>query len=187
MLERVVAGVAVAAGVVWAMYLLLFGSDAGLTVPIVIASVWGGVAVFVVWALRFALHVVITRRIPEPRRVRRLLAEPLALLLCFAFVWSGAAFWVRFTISRPWLGEFVLTASPSIASGSFTPGTRVGLFWLREAEVLPQGVVRLITTDCMFDDCGLVYSPAGIPPRIGEDIYEPLALGGPWYHWWRSW
>ena len=67
------------------------------------------------------------------------------------------------------------------------PRNRVGLFWLREAEVLPQGVVRIITTDCMFDDCGLVYSPAGVPPRIGEDMYEALALGGPWYHWWRGW
>ena len=39
LLERVVALLALAAGVVWATYLLLFGSDAGLTVSIVIVSV----------------------------------------------------------------------------------------------------------------------------------------------------
>jgi hypothetical protein len=106
-------------------------------------------------------------------------------VLCFAFVWSGASFWVRFQCSRPALNRYVQSASPMIASGTFTPGVRVGLFWLREAEVLPDGVVRMITTDCMFDQCGVVYSPRGAPPVVGEDTYN--ALGGPWYHWWRSW
>ena len=185
-LERVVAGVTFTVGVVWVAYVSLFGSDAGLTFPVVIALMWGGVAALVLWALRMVLHLVITRRVPERRRVRRLVAEPFVLLICFAFVSSGAAFWVRFMLSRPSLNSYVQTAPPTIASGSFKPGVRVGLFWLREAEVLPRGVVRMITTEChIVDHCGLVYSPTGAPPVVGEDMYD--ALGGPWYHWWRSW
>jgi hypothetical protein len=184
-LERVLAALTLTAGFAWVAYVLLFGSDAGLTVDVVIALVWGGGAVLVLCALRVALHLVLTRRAPERRRIRRLVAEPIVLLLCFAFIWSGAAFWVRFRLSRPSLNSYVQSPSLGIAAGPFRPEGRVGLFWLREVEVLPHGVVRIITTDCMFDHCGLVYSPAGAPPVVGEDLYK--ALGGPWYHWWRSW
>ncbi|MCI0441179.1 MAG: hypothetical protein L0177_18915 [Chloroflexi bacterium] len=185
LLERVLAVLTLMAGCVWAAYVLLLGSDAGITVPVLLVLVWGGAAILVLWAVRSVVHLLVTRRDPASRRVRRLVAEPVALALCFAFVWSGASFWVRFQFSRPSLSRYVQSTSPAIASGVFTPGIRVGLFWLREAEVLPNGVVRMITTDCMFDHCGLVYSPRGAPPVIGEDTYD--ALGGPWYHWWRSW
>jgi hypothetical protein len=134
--------------------------------------------------LRVALHLVVTRRAPERRNIRRLAAAPLLLLAGLAFVPSGAAFWVRFMMSRSSLNGYVHTAAPTISTGSFVPGVRVGLFRLRDAEVLPQGVVRMITTECgVVDTCGLVYSPTGAPPRVGEDVYD--SLGGPWYHWYR--
>jgi hypothetical protein len=184
-LERVVAGVTVTACLVWVAYLLLFGSDAGVPFfPVLMVVVWSGVAVLLLWVLRVVLHLVVTRNARERRHVRRLAAEPLALLACLAFVSSGAAFRVRFMMSRALLNVYVQTAAPEIASGAFVPGVRVGLFWLRDAEVLPQGVVRLITTECaVVDSCGLVYSPTGAPPRVGEDAYE--SLGAPWYHWYR--
>jgi hypothetical protein len=185
-LERVIAGLTLTAGAVWVVYVVLLGSDAGLPFPVVIALAWGGGALLVLWALRLVLHLAITRRAPERRRVRRVVAELAVVLLCFAFVSSGAAFRVRFMLSWPWLNRYVQTAPSTIASGSFKPGARVGLFWLREAEVLPEGVVRLITSEChIVDQCGLVYSPTGAPPVVGEDMYD--ALGGRWYHWWRSW
>ena len=40
-----------------------------------------------------------------------------------------------------------------------------GLFWVREAEALPGGVVRPITTQCMFDDCGIAGTTFGQPVR----------------------
>ena len=64
-LERVVAGVTFTAGVVWAAYVLLFGSDAGLPFPVAIALVGGGAAVAILWALRLVLHLAITRRAPR--------------------------------------------------------------------------------------------------------------------------
>ncbi|HXB56280.1 MAG TPA: hypothetical protein VN461_16000 [Vicinamibacteria bacterium] len=184
-LERVLAILTVSAGSGWAIYVLAFGSDAGLTVPVLLALVWGGVAVLVVWSLRAGLHLLNTRGLPGQRHLRRVIAQPAALALCFALVWSEAAFRIRFWLSRPALQSYVQRARPSIRHGEFRPGVRVGLFWLREAEALPGGVVRLITTQCMFDDCGVVYSPVAEPPRIGRDIYS--ALGGPWYHWRQGW
>jgi hypothetical protein len=183
-LERVVAGVTLTAGVVWVVGLLLFGSDAGLPFPALIDLVGGGAAVLVLWAARVALHLAITRYAPERRRARRFVALPLGLLISVAFVSSGAAFRVRFMLSRSLLKDYVQTVSPGITGSSPTPGVRVGLFRLRNAEVLPQGVVRMITTECgVVDSCGLVYSPAGTPPVLGEDVYD--SLGGPWYHWYR--
>jgi hypothetical protein len=152
--------------------------------PALIGLVGGGAAVLVLWALRVGLHLAITRRAPERRRVRRLVAQPLGLLICVAFVSSGAAFWVRFMLSRSLLKDYVQTASPTVTASSLPPGVQVGLFRLRTAEVLPQGVVRMITTECgVIDSCGLVYSPAGKPAVVGEDVYD--SLGGPWYHWYR--
>ena len=185
MLERVLGVLTPTAGLVWVASVCLFGSDAGVTLPATIALVCGGGAVLLLWALRLLLHLALTWRAPDRRRVRRLVAEPIVLVLCFAFSYSGSAFWVRFMLSRPSLNRYVHTASLKIAPESFTPGVRIGLFWLREAEILPQGVVRIITADCGLNHCGLAYSPAGVPPVIGEDVYT--ALGGGWYHWFRSW
>jgi hypothetical protein len=184
-LERIVAVLTLTGGSVCVGCVLLFGSDAGLTLPVTLALVFGSGALLLLWVLRLGLHLLVTRRTPERRRIRRVVAEPVVLLLCLLFSWSGAAFWVRFMLSRPSLSGYVTTAPPTIASGSFKPGTRVGLFWLREAEVHPHGIVRVITAECGLNDCGLVYSPAGAPPVIGEDVYT--ALGGAWYHWFRSW
>ena len=101
-------------------------------------------------------------------------------------VWTGAAFRVRFMASLPWLGPYAAAVSASNASAApVAAPRRVGFFAVREVELLPQGVVRLITTDCMFDHCGLVFSPNGRPPVVGEDNYVRLPSG--WWQWLRSW
>jgi len=183
-LERVVSVITVAAFVLWAAYLVVVGSDAGVPFfPALIVLGCGGAAVLLLWVLRMILHLVSTRHARERRRVRRLVAEPMVLLVCLAFVLSGAAFWVRFMLSRSSLNHYVAAFSNG-TRGSSGPAVRVGLFWLRDTEVLPQGAVRMITTECgVVDTCGVVYSPTGRPPVIGEDVYE--SLGGPWYHCYR--
>lgn len=126
-LERVVGGLTLTACFVWGSCLLLFGSDAGLPFfPVGIGLVWGGAAVLVLWVLRVVLHLAVTRRAPERRRVRRLAVEPLVLLTCFALVSSGAAFWVRFMLSQSSLNNYAQTASSKFAPGSFTPGVSSG-------------------------------------------------------------
>jgi hypothetical protein len=169
----------------WAMYVLGLGSDAGITVPVLLTLVYGGGAILILWCLRLGAHILITRRAPEQRRLLRLLLAPCFVVACVAAVWTGVAFRIRFLLSKPALERFIRHPTTVERRADPPPPARVGLFWLREVEVLPGGVVRIITTPCMFDDCGVVYSPRGLPPIIGEDHYRPLA--GAWHHWWRSW
>jgi hypothetical protein len=173
-LERVVAGVTLTAGVVGGRSASP-GSDA-TSLPALIASWAGGAAVLVLWAARVGLHLAITRRAPERRRVRRLVALPFGLLISVAFVSSGAAFWVRFMLSRSLLKAYVQTASPAITASSLTPGVRVGLFRLRNTEVLPQGVVRMITTECGVVDSAARCTVQRYTPVLGE---IPTTLGRP--------
>jgi len=183
--EKLVAGITTTAGVAWASYVLGLGSDAGLTVTVAIVHWWGGLALLGLSAVWLALHWLATREAPERRHLARIVLVPTVLALCFWVVETGLAFRCRFLLSRAALSRFVQEARPLILSGGFSPHVRVGLFTIREAEALPHGVVRLITTECLFNDCGLVYSPEGRPPVVAEDVYFPL--GGPWWHWGRSW
>jgi hypothetical protein len=170
----------------WLAYMLGWGTDAGLPVPVLLLLVWGGLALLLFWLVRLVRHVRATRRSPAERHLKRVLWEPLVVLTCAALVWSGAGFRVRFIASEASLNQMVRAAHLSASAARGLVGTRVGLFTIREAEVLPGGTVRVITTSCMFDDCGVVFTPDGSPPpRIGEDSYS--ALGGGWWRWWRSW
>jgi len=171
----------------WLVYLLGWGTDAGITLPVLLVSVWGGLALLVLWLLRLVLYRRGTRQNRAERHMRRVLLEPVVLLACVGMVWSGLGFRVRFLASRPALDRFVRDARPSMSRGEVAAGTRVGLFTVQEAELLPGGSVRLITTECMVvDDCGVAFSPDDTPPPVvGEDMYE--RLGGGWWHWWRSW
>lgn len=184
--ERVLAILTLAGGLAWAAYILWFGSDAGLTPPALLVLVWGGLAAVALWVLWLALRWWATRRGRRDwRRLRYALGLPLAVLLLAGLTLGGITFRLRFLFSRPALMHFVRTARPDLLKTRFVPGTRVGLFHVREVEVLPGGSVRLITTDCMFDDCGVVYSAGVAPPIVGEDTYS--SLGGDWWHWRRSW
>ncbi len=64
------------------------------------------------------------------------------------------------------------------------PARRVGLFKVRETELLKSETVRLITAEDFVDHAGFVYSPQK-PPVLGEDSYSHLY--GSWWHWQRSW
>jgi hypothetical protein len=184
-LDRALAGLGVCCGIVWAAYILCCGSDAGITVPVLLIAWWGGAALLGLWLLRLLIHVVANRATRERWHVGRALVELALLGCCFALVWSGGAFRVRFLLSRPSLTHFARETKPFTIKKRSESGVSVGLFRIREAEVLPGGIVRLITTQCMFDDCGVVYSPGGRPPVLGEDTYT--ALGDNWWQWWRSW
>jgi hypothetical protein len=169
----------------WAAYLLVFGSDPGLTLYALFVLGYGGAALLVLWAVYTIFHIAAFRGSFERRSWRRVLVDPAIVVFCLCMTLFGGTFRVRFLLSKPALERFVREDAARVAAAQVPPGTRAGLFRVQEAEVLPGGIVRLITTECMFDDCGVVYSPEGAPPRLGEDHYS--RLGFHWWHWWRSW
>lgn len=173
---------------VWTAASLWLGTDAGLSITALILTAYGGMLLLAIWLVRLVRWLVRGRRssgmepVATGRRVLRWVWEPATIVIVFVVVYYGLAFPTRFRLNRWALESYV----QRVQGGDVPSQARVvGLFRVRETEVLPGGVVRMITTDCMFDDCGVVFSPRGRPPTIGEDSYYPLADG--WWRWWRSW
>lgn len=176
--------VAVAANVLWLCFAGLMCTDSGIGMIPFLAFIYGGLGLLALWVLRFVFYRAWGRK-------QRTLPwqswgiEPVFVGLVAAAVLSGGAFSLRFLLSRPFLSQFAAAISRGAPDSAKPIPLRVGLFVVREAEALPGGVVRLITTSCGFDHCGLAYSPSGAPPVIGEDTYVPLGSG--WWQWQRSW
>ena len=175
---------------IWAAAALWLGSDTGFDIVGFLLAEIGGLVLLVWWLSRLIRWLARRRRTPSDRpestrrHVLRWLWEPVTIVACWAIAYTGILFPARFAMSRPALDRYALQLRER---GDSAPpaGRIVGLFKLREVELRPDGVVRLITTQCMFDDCGLAYSPKGPPPVIGEDSYRHLS--GNWWHWYRSW
>jgi hypothetical protein len=168
-------GVMAAVGI-WVLASIWFGSDSGISVPGLLIVVDGAGLFLFVWLV---LLVVAWKR---KERVKAAWLEPAVIAVVLAAIYSGALFHLRFLASRRSLDRYV--AQTIATRESHRTPTNVGLFMARETEVLPNGVVRIITTPCMFDDCGIVFSRTP-PPVIGEDHYASLT--GSWWRWSRSW
>jgi hypothetical protein len=91
---------------------------------------------------------------------------------------------------RVYLSTGALRESPPVLSALsqadlYNQGRWVGLFHVTEfSQFGPE--LRFITNECgLVDNCGIVYSPDGPPPRRGEDSFTHLF--GPWWHWYQSW
>jgi hypothetical protein len=177
--------VTISAAILWAVFCALVCSDAGIGMLQFLVFAFGGIAVVGLWLIRLFVYAVWSRR-RGPINARSWLVEPLLVALVAVAVLTGAAFRLRFAVSWPFLARY----AQGVQTGRVEAGGRhesrvVGLFLVRETEALPGGVVRMITSDCGFDDCGIAYGGSVKPPRIGEDSYT--ALGGGWWQWWRSW
>ncbi len=178
--------VAFAANLLWACFVAIFCTDSGVAIPWFLAFACGGLGLIALWILRLFVYLIWSRKREPPVRRRSWAVEPIFVGIVVAAVLTGFAFRVRFLVSWPFLSHYVRVVQAGGLDGDDQPRpSLVGLFVVRETEALPNGVVRMITTTCGFDDCGLTYSPAGEPPRIGEDVYTSLGFG--WWQWWRSW
>jgi|ERR1051326_2561680 hypothetical protein len=154
---------------------LYCGSNSGVSVVNLLVIAAGGIVALAWWSL---LLIGVSRR---SGRLAQAWIEPAVSMSLLLVIYSGAPFYVRFLASKPFLDHYVRSAHTGEAVGH---ARVVGLFIARETEVLPDGVVRIITTNCMFDQCGLVFSSSS-PPRTGGDQYVHLI--GSWWRWWRSW
>jgi hypothetical protein len=165
-----------AAFVAWVVASIWFGSDSGISVPGLLVIVGGAGLLLLMWLV---LLIVTWRR---KERLKAVWVGLVVAALVLAAIYSGILFHVRFLVSRRSLDRYV--AETLAGGGSHQKRTHVGLFVARETEVMPNGVVRIITTPCMFDDCGIAFSRMPLSV-IGEDRYVPLS--GNWWRWWRRW
>lgn len=171
--------------VVWAGWLIYRASEGGLSMLVYLGYVYGG-ALFAVTLVVWVVTGVFAASARE-RRVGRSLGRPAVrfqaavLVLVFIVVPSDAAFRARLAFSKSALRA---VASSAIEGFRSEQSRWIGLFRVHEVDKV-NGAVRFITAECGLDDCGVVFSPAGPPPRVGEDSYDDL--GGGWWHWHRSW
>jgi hypothetical protein len=175
---------------VWLLCLLVASSDAGQGMLVWMIYFFGGVALAVFWVIRLFLFFIVRGRAPAVELSKHALRlrwsiEPVLLLLGVLFMHSSVLFSLRFQMSRPALERFVQQVQSSSIPAS-RQARSVGLFHIRETELVQSNIVRLITPRSgMTDHAGLVYSPTSAPPRIGEDVHTHIS--GPWWHWFRSW
>jgi cobalamin biosynthesis protein CobD/CbiB len=160
----------------WILASIWFGSDSGISVPGLLVIVGGAVLLLLVWLIRLIVGW------KQKTRIRLLWLEPTLMTIVLAAIYSGAFFHLRFRASRRSLDRYV--AQTLAAGGMHQKRTNVGLFVVRETEVLPNGVVRIITSQCMSDECGIAFSRME-PPAVDEDRYDHLV--GNWWRWSRSW
>ncbi len=113
--------------------------------------------------------------------------ESLAIVLSVALLVFQVPTIVRLKLSESALKQYVREVQTRYHSTQKIPiATRsVGLFEIRETELLEGKIVRMITAADFLDDTGLVYSPDRVPPVRGEDAYRHLY--GDWWYWHRSW
>lgn len=175
--------IAAALAAVWGIWVLIASSAGG--------SLFGYIAYFA-GGLAFVLFSAITLVVLLIRGVRprttwwRVVPLPFSiplLVLGFTFVAmrTDSVSQARFALSRPALEA----AAAEVRSGAHpSPPGWIGLYRVRETDKV-DGAVRFIVGDSGLDDFGLVYSPSGRPPAIGEDTYEHI--DGPWWSWVRSW
>jgi hypothetical protein len=179
MLRRVTVRAATGLAAAWFAGVVWFTSDGGVSVYDLFIVFYGGGAIFLTWLI--AIAVLAIRKLTIPWIPFNIAAS--LVIAGAAVLFTDRAIDLRLVVSRSALGRYVADAT---SRGRAEKGVRVGAFFVREVEVLPDGVVRIITADCgLADDCGLTYSPHGRPPVIGEDRYTHLT--GRWWHWWRSW
>jgi hypothetical protein len=112
--------------------------------------------------------------------------ESLALVLSVSLLVFQVPTILRLKLSESALKQYVLEVQTKYPTKKM-PGSKrsVGLFEVRETELLEGKIVRMITAADFLDDTGLVYSPDRVPPVRGEDGYRHLY--GDWWYWHRSW
>jgi len=184
--ENTLVGLAVG----WFLLLCYFLSDGGPSFLDFSFYIIGGLSLMLMIVISLAfLFLYLKTNGLQLQTWLGLLRRPVIYLLIFSFLGYliidyPASFIVRFKLSQQALENFA--EHPTL---DHDPSTFqwVGLFPLREVEVIGSAV-RMIVSECnVLDDCGFVFSPDGEPPILGEDYYTKIPFAKGWYHWHRSW
>jgi hypothetical protein len=173
------------------VFVIIACSDAGISFPAEMIAFFGGLLWSAVWFIRFIYWRAGIRSgsecvMPFRRASFYWGIEPATLVLAVFLVGSGLLSSVRFRLSESAFQTYIedVRAGRVAASGRLSPSHRIGLYTITETELLPNGIVRFITSLDGIDDAGFAYSSTSEPLRIGEDSYKHIT--GPWWHWHRS-
>lgn len=164
---------------IWLAAAAIASSGIGHDLLWLIFTFYSGIAILVAWLVA----VVIFRKAqPSPR-----LAAVAPLLLALGTLLSqlpqssNPVFRVRFFASRPSLARIAEAAPASEPTAS---RRRIGLFVVDRVQVA-QGQVEFVVYCGLFSTCGIAYVPPGRPADLQGA--NARSLGGPWYHFRRSW
>ena len=180
----------------WLVFILIALSDAAAhylitALTIFVLGLWGLSWLVRVIAMLATFFIYRSQQEPsEPIKFWTLLyisIEPVAIGLSLALILFNIPTSIRLKLSESALTSYVreIQAGRRSSQAGGDPTRRVGLFDVKETELLDGGIVRLITTEDFVDHAGFVYSPQQQPPVRGEDYYRHLY--GSWWHWQRSW
>ncbi len=179
----------------WLVFVLIAFSDAAAHYLIVILTVWVLGLWGLSWFVRGLIMLVaffISRQHGSPKHIQPwkllyLCIEPASIVFSLALILFNISTSIRLKLSESVLTSYVqeVRAGRRSLQHGGDPTRRIGLFDVKETELLDGGTVRLITAEDFLDDAGLVYSPKQKPPVRGEDTYRHLY--GSWWHWQRSW
>jgi len=174
--------------IAWLAAALVLESDAGI--PLYVG--WGltGTGLLLVLAWVFRVRRLVSSgqhdRLVRGRSANRVLTwamAPLAIAVALLGAWSDMPLRMRVILGQGPLLRHALALRDDPTQATEGGGHEFGIFAVYESSVV-SGQVRLITTPCGSDVCGLVYSPDGEPLVVTKDSYRHL--WGPWWHWRRQ-
>lgn len=181
---------------VWSIAVLGACSDAGLSLPAFLFAAAAGLLLGFYWLARLIAYVYRRRSSKGafPKRSRWNFAqEPVLAALAVCLIATGAARYMRFFVSQPFLerhiseiqaGHIAINQETGLAAPRL-----VGLYWLEgRMDILPDGSIRFITSSKgVFDSAGFMKSTQTPPSatRSSEDAYQHLY--GSWWVWTASW
>ncbi len=177
----------------WLTFLIVVFSDTAtplvISIPVCL--------LLIIWIASLIIRVIVTVALMAGNRLqtnhveqRNLLNfgfESLAIVLSVALLVFQVPTIIRLKLSESALKQYVREVQTRYHSNQKMQIAEraVGLFDIRETELLDGKIVRMITAADFLDDAGLVYSPDRVPPVRGEDAYRHLY--GDWWYWHRSW
>ncbi len=176
----------------WLTFLMVFFSDTAvhfaISIPVYLLLIIWLASLLVRAAIGIALAAssLHTNRF-APRNLLNFGFELAIVALSVVLLFLQLPTIIRVKLSESALDRYVREVQTKYHSTQKIPMAKrsVGLFEIRETEVLDGKIVRMITAEDFLDHAGLVYSPARMPPSIGEDGYRHLY--GDWWYWHRSW
>ncbi len=146
-----------------------------------------------VWLIRVIGWGIDRHRGRSPAGAAQFLVAPVLCLVAWGLIAIDAPLQARWLASRSSFEAVVNHAPPASSSTDwieFEAEDRIGLYRVRSASRVRDGVIFYEANGALFDDAGFAYLPTGPFPELDTGSFESpqfRSLGGGWYAWTASW